>query len=397
MLPILFALCAFAITPDRIPLPSTQLGDTSTNCSGIAEGFNFLTEPFFSKDTEVFLEYLKTRSQKTSAALNRAREAHQKAIYLRVMNSLRVARSSLNKLKEKIANREVLSDAATAEMERINLFVSTAVTHYFELSHALGATSQPDPAVSGLMNDLALEMRVLKTQKLLVNFDQGQLGDDSEANPTRFMIESSAQTNSPKITRAGTTTKVPIHYVRTPQILAAGIVLKEIDLKVTSNILEIGYGTIPILTYLHMNISPFGLALGVDLHTPPKDLPPNNPNFRLLKGGTPTKPSVTKGLLKAGRFDLIYGVDVFKSYSMFGTAFQTNSKQNYLHWISTLLSDEGSFVIINHDIDRLLFFSDSNLKASGLTILNHQKVSLSKDLQMQYWVITPVSHAAETP
>ncbi len=358
-----------------------------------------------TSDIERFILYSQQTSVR-SKLFRRVQSLHIEAVILRSFLRTEFILKDMEDLRGEIENGTISPGNAFQSVHDLQSRLNILAIDFARFSKAL----QPNPAsgdafeesTERLKNIVQIqihpEIKVLKAQVEFPAFAGDWKIKKSYAKMVRWMMEQSHQPSDAFITRAGSENTISIHDSRTVQRVAAQILIQESALIPTSNILEIGYGSIPILSYLHQKIAPEGATFGVDLHTVPEDFAAPNSPVRLFESKTPTAPTLTKELKIKGRFQLIYGVDVFKDYSKFGVPLQIANKTKYLRWIRSLLSDEGYFVIINDDFRRPHVFSDEQLEAAGLTTLKTQSVRYKNQRQLTYWVIgSKVSPEARKP
>jgi hypothetical protein len=358
-----------------------------------------------TSDIERFISYAQ-RTEVHSRLFQKVKTLHAEALILRAFLRAEFLIQDMEAIRKEIENGTISAGSALEAVHSFQSRLYILSIDFARLSSAL-LPEQPfrerfeesqERLNSILLNQIHPEIQILRFQ---VEFPASAGFHDSEssyADLVRWMMEQSKGSTDATITRAGSETTVSIYSSRSVQRVAAHIISREAGLTSKSNILEIGYGSIPILNYLHQKISAQGTAIGVDLHAVPDPFTVPDSPVRLFESKTPTPPAITQELLTHGPFQLIYGVDVFKNYSTFGDPIEIANQTQYLQWIRSLLEPQGRFVIINDDFKRPHIFREEELQRAGLKTLKKEIVRYKSERQLTYWVIAPTTYrAGETP
>lgn len=111
-----------------------------------------------------------------------------------------------------------------------------------------------------------------------------------------------------------------------------------------------------------------GNRVGIEAFDFP-DSTPEGEGIRIFKGNVPKERPLTNQISALGPFDVVYGVDVFKSHLGFGYQFEPGiSNVENLRWVNSRLNEGGVFIILN-DGETPTVFTEEEARSAGFNLV----------------------------
>lgn len=163
--------------------------------------------------------------------------------------------------------------------------------------------------------------------------------------------------------------EMPLFNPTMQQMEMARTVMQYGNLKgAESSVLEIGYGNPSILAALQPLASK--ATVGIDILPLPKNVGPEKMRgVRLIQGNMTKDIEAGRAVAKQGPFNVVYGLDVFKSNVGYGEPFRPGvSNLDYLRSVHALLEDGGRFIMMNDFLTETQF-SRAEAEAAGFKVV----------------------------